>query len=161
MAQHFLADCPLTGAEIIAGFWPIGAEADPLPLLEKLRERGHPVALPVVVARDAPLIFRLWVNDIPLEPAGFGTRAPGPAAPEVRPDILLMPLLAYDEEGHRLGYGGGYYDRTLAHLVPRPRLVGFAFSGQAQKSIPHEAHDVMLDAVVTERGLAFFSNRAM
>lgn len=161
MARHFLAGFPLSGRHVIAGFWPIGSEADPLPLLEDLRERGHAVALPVVIAPASPLIFRLWSKDIALQPAGFGTRAPGPDAPEVLPDILLMPLLAYDRAGHRLGYGGGYYDRTLAHLGARPILVGFAFSGQEQETIPHQAHDVMLDAVVTERGLVFFSNRTM
>ena len=161
MAEHFLASFPRASTQAVGGFWPIGTEADPLPLLEALRERGGTIALPVVTGPARPLIFRLWNKDMPLVPAGFGTLAPGPDAPVVRPDILLLPLLAYDEAGHRLGYGGGYYDRTLADWRPRPILVGFGFSGQGHKSIPHEAHDVMLDAVVTERGLAFFSNRAM
>lgn len=143
----------------IGGYWPIGSEADPLPLLVALRDAGHGVALPVVTGRDEALVFRLWSADAQLLPAGFGTSAPGPEAETVAPDLLIMPLLGFDPSGTRLGYGGGYYDRSIAEMPLRPVLLGFGFSGQRCDAIAREPHDVALDAVVTETGLVRFSGR--
>ncbi len=143
----------------VGGYWAIQSEADPLPLVTALRARRQAVTLPVVTGRDEALQFRLWQSDAALLPAGFGTSAPGPDAPAIVPDLLIMPLLGFDEAGTRLGYGGGYYDRTLAGWPHRPVLLGFGFSGQRVSAIPREAHDIALDAVVTEAGLTLFTNR--
>jgi 5-formyltetrahydrofolate cyclo-ligase len=109
-----------------------------------------------VTGAAEPLQFRIWGADAPLYEAGFGTLAPSDLAPRAEPDLILMPLLGYDRTGTRLGYGGGYYDRTLAAMTKRPMLVGLAFSAQALDHIPREAHDIPLDAVVTESGVEFF-----
>lgn len=143
----------------VGGYWAIQSEADPLPLVTALRARRQAVALPVVTRQGQPLTFRLWTDETPLVPSGFGTSAPGPDAPAIVPDLLIMPLLGFDDTGTRLGYGGGYYDRTLAGWPHRPALLGFGFSGQRVSAIPREAHDIALDAVVTEAGLTLFTNR--
>jgi 5-formyltetrahydrofolate cyclo-ligase len=104
--------------------------------------------------------LRLWEQGTPLYEAGFGTLAPSELAPQVEPDVIVMPLLGFDSRGTRLGYGGGYYDRTLAKLGKRPRLIGLAFSVQEISEIPHEPHDIPLDAVVTEKGVRNFRNGA-
>jgi 5-formyltetrahydrofolate cyclo-ligase len=152
-AGHAQYALNLPRALTIGGYRAIGSEADPLPLLVALSDAGHRVALPVVTERDAALVFRLWSAETPLVPAGFGTSAPGPDAETVLPDLLIVPLLGYDGSGTRLGYGGGYYDRTIAALPDRPLLVGFGFSGQRCDAIAREPHDIALDAVVTETGL--------
>ena len=122
-------------------------------------DAGQPVCLPVVLGDEQPLELRLWEQGAPLYEAGFGTLAPADSAPRVEPDVILMPLLGFDRHGTRLGYGGGYYDRTLAPLSKRPRLVGFAFAAQELDLIPREAHDVPLDAIVTEAGVRHFGRR--
>lgn len=142
---------------VIAGYWPIRDELDCRPLLERLRAAGHQIALPVVAGRGEPLQFRLWIEGAALVPAGFGTMAPAEGAPPVVPDLVLMPLLGFDDHGTRLGYGGGYYDRTLAAL-PRPvRRVGLAFATQQLDTIPRGRHDIPLDAVITENGVRIFN----
>ncbi len=110
----------------------------------------------MVRGRDEPLDFRLWTEDGTLVPAGFGTLAPPPDAPAAVPDLVLLPLLGFDDSGTRLGYGGGFYDRTLAALPVRPRLVGLAFAAQHLAAIPRDQHDIPLDAVVTEDGVRMF-----
>jgi 5-formyltetrahydrofolate cyclo-ligase len=154
---HFLAHVALAEREVVAAYWPIRDELDIKPLIVKLMDAGQPVALPVVLGDDEPLELRLWQDGAPLYEAGFGTLAPEDSAPRVEPDLILMPLLGFDKHGTRLGYGGGYYDRTLAHLPKRPRLVGFAFARQEVDHIPREAHDVPLDAIVTELGVRVFT----
>jgi len=154
---HFLAHVALAEREVVAAYWPIRDELDIKPLIVKLMDAGQPVALPVVLGDEQPLELRLWQDGAPLYEAGFGTLAPEDSAPRVQPDLILMPLLGFDKHGTRLGYGGGYYDRTLAHLPKRPRLVGFAFARQEVDHIPREAHDVPLDAVVTELGVREFT----
>jgi 5-formyltetrahydrofolate cyclo-ligase len=118
----------------------------------------QPVCLPVVLGDDMPLELRLWEQGTPLYEAGFGTLAPSELAPQVEPDVILMPLLGFDARGTRLGYGGGYYDRTLEKLSKRPRLVGVAFAVQELDHIPREAHDVPLDVIVTEQGARTFEH---
>jgi 5-formyltetrahydrofolate cyclo-ligase len=100
--------------------------------------------------------MRLWEESAPLYPSGFGTLAPDELAPKVDPDVVLVPLLGFDKHGTRLGYGGGYYDRTLASLGKKPKLVGLAFAAQEIDDIPRDGHDVPLDAVVTEIGVRHF-----
>lgn len=132
----------------VAAYWPIRGEADPLPALNILRGCGHPACLPVV--SPDRLIFRLWAPADTLARAPFGVMEPLPASPEAVPTTLLVPLAAFDRRGHRIGYGQGHYDRTLALLGP-VRTIGIAFSVQEIDLIPDEPHDHPLDFVVTER----------
>lgn len=138
----------------VSAFAAIGEEINPLPLLKHLHANGHQLGLPVVVARDQPLVFRQWKPGDPLVKAGFGLRVPDASAEEILPDILLVPLLAFDARGYRLGYGGGYFDRTLAMLrASRPVLaVGLAFDIQEVDEVPHADYDERLDWVLTPSG---------
>lgn len=137
----------------VSGFWPIRDEIDVRPLLEALAARGHVCALPVIVGRGRPLIFRRWRPGDALEAASFGLHEPLASAPEVEPRVLLVPLLAFDGSGRRLGYGAGYYDRTLARLRDRTAVlaIGIAYAGQRFESVPAGADDEPLDWVVTEQ----------
>lgn len=158
-AEHFFAGVALRPGDVIAAYWPIRDELDCRLVLTRLMDEGQPVCLPVVLGQDQPLQLRLWEQGAALYPSGFGTLAPDENAPLAEPDIVLMPLLGFDQQGTRLGYGGGYYDRTLAAMGRLPRLVGFAFSAQELNHIPREMHDVPLDAVVTEQGIRHFGAR--
>jgi len=153
---HFEAQLLPAKGEVVAAYWPIRDELDIKDLIIRLMDGAQPLCLPVVVGEADPLELRLWQEGVPLYEAGFGTLAPPDGAPLAVPDIILMPLLGFDRYGTRLGYGGGYYDRTLASLTRRPRLVGFAFARQEIDHIPRASHDVPLDAVVTELGVRQF-----
>jgi len=155
-ADHFFSGTMLAPNAIVAAYWPIRDELDCRPVLTRLMDARQPVCLPVVPGEDLPLELRLWEEGTPLYPSGFGTLAPAETAPLVEPDIVLMPLLGFDSRGTRLGYGGGYYDRTLASLTHRPLLVGFAFACQELDAIPREDHDLPLDMIVTEEGIRRF-----
>jgi 5-formyltetrahydrofolate cyclo-ligase len=155
-ARHFFDSVPIAKNEVVAGYWPIRDEMDVKSVIARLMDAGQPVCLPVVLGDEQPLELRLWQDGAPLYEAGFGTLAPPEEAPRAAPDVILMPLLGFDKHGTRLGYGGGYYDRTLASLQKRPRLIGFAFALQEVDHIPREAHDVPLDAIVTETGVRNF-----
>jgi len=139
----------------VSGFWPIGDEVDVLTALRLLAAREHPVALPVVVGRGRPLVFRRWIEGDKMATGPFGIREPLDTAPEINPRILLVPLLAFDRAGFRLGYGGGFYDRSLAGLRQRgdTLAIGVAWAGQEVRDVPHGAHDQRLDWIVTEREL--------
>jgi 5-formyltetrahydrofolate cyclo-ligase len=159
VARHFFEGVTLGPRDVVAGYWPIRDELDCKPILTRLMDSGQPVCLPVVMGEELPLALRLWRDGEALYPAGLGTLAPEDGAPLVEPDVVLMPLLGFDRSGTRLGYGGGYYDRTLAGLGRRPVLVGLAFAEQAlDVDIPREPHDVPLDLVVTEEGVTRFSH---
>jgi 5-formyltetrahydrofolate cyclo-ligase len=140
---------------IVAGYIPVRDELDPRPLLFAMEERGYPLAAPSVVGRGAPLVFRRWDVYASLAPGHFGIPEPPPHAPVVEPDLLLVPLLAFDRRGHRLGYGRGYYDRTLAGLRARRPIiaVGLAFAAQEVLSLPISDDDQRLDWIVTEAAL--------
>ncbi len=144
----------------VSAYWPIRDELDSKPLLIRLMDEGFIVGLPVVVGPELPLIFRRWEDGMPLYPAGLGTLEPGSDAPEVVPEIMVMPLLGFDREGTRLGYGGAYYDRTLAAMTPRPLIVGYAFAAQEVERIPREPHDIGLDILITEGGAQRFAGAA-
>ena len=139
---------------IVAGFWPLEGEIDTRPLLHAWHNLGHMVVLPRTSGRGQPLTFHHWEPGMRMHPGAFGTLSP--AGPAVEPGALLVPLLAYDRAGHRLGYGAGYYDRTLAGLPGRPTL-GAAFAAQRVACVPAGPHDVRLDAVATERGVERFN----
>ena len=136
----------------LSGYWPMGTEIDPRPAMEAAARHG-PVALPVVEGPGRPLAFRGWTPGAALVPAGFGTSVPE-AGEAVVPEVLIVPLLAFTARGERLGYGGGFYDRTLAALRARgPALaVGFAFAAQQVDALPLEPTDERLDLIVTEAG---------
>jgi 5-formyltetrahydrofolate cyclo-ligase len=140
---------------VISAYWPMGDEIDPRPLMLALTARGQALALPAIRAKDAPLDFRAWRPGDVLRPAGFGTREPLPEAPLVQPRLLLIPLLAFDPAGYRLGYGGGFYDRSLALLRRTGDIlaVGLAYAAQQVAAVPREATDQPLDLVVTEAGV--------
>ena len=136
----------------VSGYWPLPGEIDVRVLLSHLDDQGYVCALPVVVARKAPLIFRRWTPGLVLEVGPFDTRHPGAEQPEVRPNVLLVPLLTFDADGYRLGYGGGFYDRTLGVLRSSgsPVAVGVAFAGQQVDHVPRDRYDQPLDWIVTE-----------
>jgi 5-formyltetrahydrofolate cyclo-ligase len=137
---------------IVSGFMPLKSEINPLPLLRKLADGGAALALPVVAGRGKPLIMRSWQWGEPLVAGVWGIREPAPEAPTVDPDILLVPLLAFDRNGHRIGYGAGYYDLTIARLRAKKPIaaVGIAFAAQEVETVPITASDAPLDLVLTE-----------
>lgn len=157
-AGHFFAQISLRPQDVVAGYWPIRDELDIKSVIARLMDSGQQVCLPVVLGDDEPLELRLWQEGAPLFEAGFGTLAPPDDAPRASPDVILMPLLGFDKHGTRLGYGGGYYDRTLSTMTHAPRLIGFAFADQEIDHIPRDGHDIPLDAVVTERGVTSFEH---
>jgi 5-formyltetrahydrofolate cyclo-ligase len=150
-ARPFPLDLP--SGVVVSGFIPLKSEIDVIPLLRKLAAAGARLALPVVAGRGSPLIMRAWTIGEPLEAGGFGLREPGAAAPEVLPDILIVPLLAFDRRGHRVGYGAGYYDMTITALRARKSAVaaGIAFAVQEVAEVPATRRDARLDLVLTER----------
>jgi 5-formyltetrahydrofolate cyclo-ligase len=147
-----LRECPPPPGAVVSGFWPIGQEIDIRPLMVALHERGHPIVLPVTPKRGNPLTFRLWRPGDELVPERFGTVRP--TGEERAPDVLLVPLLAFDRRGHRLGYGAGFYDRTLARLPGRFAL-GCAYAAQEVPEVPAGPYDMRIDAIATERGVIF------
>ena len=141
---------PPKGA-IIAGYWPMGEEMDPRPLMLALASRGHALALPITPPRCQPLAFRAWAPGAALRAGPMGTSEPF-AGDELCPDILLVPLLAFDRAGRRLGYGGGFYDRTLAAL-PGAKAIGIAYAGQEMPEVPAGRQDFRLPLIATEAGV--------
>jgi 5-formyltetrahydrofolate cyclo-ligase len=149
LAEHVLAEVRIEAGAAVAGTWPIAGEIDVRPLWVALHERGHRVLLPETPPRGLPLIFRRWAPGALMVPERFGTWRPD--GPVGVPDVIFVPFLAFDDRGHRLGYGGGYYDRTLAAL-PGARAIGAGFSALQVDRVPSGPHDRALDAVFTERG---------
>jgi 5-formyltetrahydrofolate cyclo-ligase len=154
LSEHVLRDVALAPGTPVSGFWPLPGEIDIRPLLTALHGRGHPVLLPVTPPRGQPLTFRRWTPGAALLRERFGTHCPAPDAPEGVPRTLFVPLVAFDRTGRRLGYGGGYYDRTLGAL-PGARAIGCAFAAQELDAVPADHYDVRLSAVATERGVLF------
>jgi 5-formyltetrahydrofolate cyclo-ligase len=151
---EYAEDLALPPGAIVGGYHAHYDEADPALLLARLVELGCAVALPRVTARDAPLEFHHVPDGAMLEPGSFGIPEPLAHWPRATPAVLLVPLLAFDRHGGRLGYGGGFYDRTLAALnVP---AIGIAYAGQEVASLPAEAHDRTLSLVLTEKGVRRF-----
>ncbi len=142
------------GGRAVAAYWPIGDELDIRPAVAALAADGIAVAWPVVAGRGAPLIFRAWRPGEPLGQAGFGLSEPLPGAAAVVPGVLLIPLLAFDAAGFRLGYGAGYYDITLDALNGSGAVaVGVGYAGQRMERVPRESHDRPMDWLLTENGL--------
>lgn len=141
---------------IVSAYLAIGSELDPAFLSLELRRRGAIIALPVIIAKAAPLEFRAWQPGDLLREREWGIREPGPACLVVSPDIVLVPLLSIDSAGNRLGYGGGYYDRTLGgHKGMRPWItIGVAYASQVIDAVPIDAYDMALDFLLTPKGLS-------
>ncbi|HZP21298.1 MAG TPA: 5-formyltetrahydrofolate cyclo-ligase [Bauldia sp.] len=144
---------------VLAGYLPIRTEVDLGAFLEGERRQGRAIALPAVVDA-ATMVFRRYMPDTALDTGSFGTRMPTIVSPEVVPDLVLLPMVAFDRSGTRLGHGKGYYDRALAALPSRPVLIGVAFAVQEVAMIPHQPHDVRLDWIVTERETIDLRGRA-
>ena len=141
----------LPSCEVVAVYRAIGSEIDADALSMALARQGRDLCLPVVIERDAPMIFRRWSPGEPLELDAAGVPAPFPLAGAVTPDLIITPLLAFASDGARLGQGGGYYDRTFAAL-PDAIRIGFAYAGQRVEDLPLEPHDIRLHGVLTETG---------
>lgn len=159
MMKNFFASIPLADKAVIAGYWPVRGEMDVLPLLTDIHAQGHVCALPHVVDQRIPLVFFRWEPSMPMVGGAFGIREPDPAySSRVIPDVVLLPLLAFDDTGHRLGYGAGFYDRTLEYLgtIRRPLAVGMAYSFSQQDKLPVDVHDHQMDFVVTEKEVFTF-----
>jgi 5-formyltetrahydrofolate cyclo-ligase len=158
MAEAADALPPVNPGTVVSGFWPMRSEVDVRPLMAALRERGARLALPAILDRTT-IVFRELVRGAALIDMGFGTAGPGPEAAVLDPDLILVPLAAFDARGHRIGYGAGYYDRAIARLQASgkdPGLVGIAFDCQEVGRVPDEPHDVILPAILTESGLRRF-----
>ncbi|MDO9563629.1 MAG: 5-formyltetrahydrofolate cyclo-ligase [Bradyrhizobium sp.] len=142
----------ITPGTIVSGYSPIRSEIDPAPLMRMLASQGARLALPAVMARGKSLAFRAWSPDDRLMLGPLGILEPSPAAAELIPDIMLVPLAAFDRLGHRIGYGAGHYDYTLAHLrkIKSIAAIGLAFAAQEIEAVPALSHDVPLDYVLTE-----------
>ena len=145
---------------IVSVFYPLRDEPDTLLLLTALAEQGFATALPVVVGRGSALAFRLWRPGEPTRAGAMSIREPVEDAPVVEPDLLFVPLACFDRRGHRIGYGAGYYDRTLTNLrATKPvHAIGVAYGICEISAVPYEAHDQTLDAILTEQETILFSD---
>ena len=143
---------------IVSGFMPMKTEINPVPLLRKLSDAGAQLALPAIAGRGKALIMRAWSFDAPLKNGQWGIREPMPEAPEVAPDIIIVPLAAFDRAGHRIGYGAGYYDMTINALRAKKKVIaiGIAFAAQEISRVPATERDARLDLVLTEREIIDF-----
>lgn len=154
IAAHGIAFAGPPPGAIVAGFLPISEEIDPLPLMLRVAGDGYNLTLPVMEGKGRRLRFRRWQPGDPLAERAWGIREPLPTAPEADPDVMLVPLLAFDAAGHRLGYGGGFYDCTLAAARARMQVVaiGLAFDAQEMPAVPRQDFDQRLDWVLTPSG---------
>ena len=146
---------PVDPGMVVSGYWPMRSEVDVRPLMARLRDKGARLCLPAIIDRTS-MVFRELLRETELVGMGFGTSGPGPAAATLQPQLMLVPLAAFDRRGHRIGYGGGYYDRAVERLRVTgadPRLIGVAFACQEVELVPDEPHDVMLPEILTETGL--------
>jgi len=152
-ARVFLDHVPIPDGATIALYHPMKDELDTKPLAAALIERGFRIALPVTPKQRGPLTFRAFRDGDPLSPDRYGVMTPAAAAPEVRPMLIVTPLLAFTRDGKRLGYGGGYYDRTLAAMREQGDVlaVGYAFGAQEVETMPFGDNDQRIDLIVTER----------
>jgi len=154
IAERTLPIEPRPGT-IVSGYSPLRSEINPLPLLRRFAEAGAQPALPVVAGRGQPLIMRAWTFGQELGFGVWGIREPKPNSPEVFPDILIVPLLAFDRRGYRIGYGAGYYDMTISRLRTLKPIIalGVAFAAQEVDEVPTSPRDARLDLVLTEHGM--------
>jgi 5-formyltetrahydrofolate cyclo-ligase len=145
-----LLDISATG--VVGLYWPVKGEFDPRPLADHLLRNGRSVALPVIIARGGLLEYRLWQPGMEMEDGLYDIPAPKSSC-ILHPDIVLVPLVGFDAMNYRLGYGGGYFDRTLAAFSPRPKAIGVGYEVLGLPTTFPQAHDIPMDAIVTERGV--------
>ncbi|MBX5011488.1 5-formyltetrahydrofolate cyclo-ligase [Rhizobium lentis] len=160
MADHAGEAVAFEAGTIISGFLPIRSEADLRPLMARFAARGARLCVPAILDRQT-IVFRELAEGVPLIATGFGTVGPGAEAAILDPEIMLVPLSAFDSRGHRIGYGAGHYDRAISRLREKgmhPKLIGIAFDCQEVAHVPDEPHDISLDAILTESGLRFFAS---
>lgn len=157
-AASLYPSASLGASRTAALYWPCGSEIDPRPLARRLADAGSRLCLPTVAAAGEALEFRLWAEDDVLAPDALGLAAPVAGRPAITPELVVIPLLAFDASGGRLGQGGGYYDRTLERLRAAGPVfaLGLGYAGQEVARLPAETHDQPLDAVLTETGLRLF-----
>lgn len=155
LARNFSAGVNYGESGCAGGYAPIRSEADPRPILALLSDKGWQCALPTVSRESAHLVFRAWRPADTMTTGGYGIPEPQTDQPECVPDVLLVPMLAFDEFGHRLGYGAGHYDRTLARLRGEGDIlaIGLAYAGSQVDSLPAADHDEPMDLIVTEAGI--------
>jgi len=142
-------------ARVFSACWPIKGEPDLRPLMAELHAAGVTVALPLVETKSAPLVFRHWTPETKMVRGDWNIPVPPPEAAVLTPDIALAPLMGWDSAGYRLGYGGGYFDRTLAALKPMPFTIGIGFQSARLATIFPQPHDIPLDMILTEAGVQF------
>lgn len=142
---------PTVEGKIVSAYWPFRAEPDLRPWLESVAQRGGRAALPLVVQKGAPLVFRTWRQGEPLEPGIWNIPVPS-QGPAVLPDVVIAPLVGFDAEGYRLGYGGGFFDRTLAAMPRRPLVIGIGYAQQRIATIFPQPYDIAMSVIVTEQG---------
>ena len=162
LKRHLIEALSVPPGVALSGYWPLPGEMDVRPALQHYHREGHRIGLPVVTGKYQPLLFRSWHPEAALVKGDFRVMTPPPEAPDIVPSILLVPLLAFDPDGYRLGYGGGFYDRTLAKLRTEAHAVavGIAYAAQEVPAVPRGAFDQPLDFVVTERSVFKFSDKA-
>jgi len=150
--DNFLAAIDVPAGIAASAYWPLEEEFDPRPLFTELHRRGHSIGLPVILGKGQPLLFRRWEPVTELVRGSFRVMTPPPTAPEILPRLLLVPLLAFDRDGFRLGYGGGFYDRTIAKLrsTGEALTVGVTFAALEVPAVPRDDTDQPLDWIVTE-----------
>ena len=144
---------PLFQGRVIGGYWPLAGELDVRPLLRACHAQGHRLALPCTPRKGKPLLFRAWTPDDDLKTGPYGTREPHPEQAEVTPTLVFVPLLAFTKHGERLGYGGGFYDRTLAALKKQGEVFacGIAYAAQEAATLPTDEFDQRLDGILTNK----------
>ena len=160
IAEHAGEAVAFAPGTIVSGFLPIRSEADLRPLMARFRARGARLCVPAIRDRQT-IVFRELVEGAPLVKTGFGTLGPDESAAILDPEVMLVPLSAFDSRGHRIGYGAGHYDRAISRLRQKglaPKLIGIAFDCQEVPHVPSEPHDISLDAMLTESGLRFFAS---
>ncbi len=155
LASHEFPVKPEAGKSVVSAFHPFRTEIDTRPLLGKLVADGWTTALPIIMGAGLPLVFRRWFPGEPTISADMNIMRPLDDAPEVEPDVLIVPLLAFDAQGFRVGYGGGFYDRTLAVLRAKKKItaIGVGYSAQQVPHVPHDELDQPVDFVMTETGV--------
>ena len=153
LAVNIESAITIPSTAVVSGFWPIGSEVDIMPTLARYAALGCAVALPVVIERGTPLAFRRWRDGDDMDTGPFGIAEPKRAAGDLSPDVLFVPMLSFSRAGFRLGYGGGFYDRTLRGLRAQKSIVaiGVAFAVQENPETPHGSDDEQLDWIVTEQ----------
>jgi 5-formyltetrahydrofolate cyclo-ligase len=149
---------PVTADMVVSGFSPMRSEISPIPLMRRLADAGARLALPVIVGRGKPLIMRAWKFGDPFKAGQWGIREPVAEAPEVYPDVLIVPLACFDRHGHRIGFGAGYYDMTITALRAKKKVtaIGIAFAAQEIPRVPVTERDARLDLMLTEREVIDF-----